>query len=148
VVEFCQEVYLLKGVFAILAILLIFSCSGSGSLAKTDAKKDIPVSSDVDFGPYMLKLQREIMLNWHPAKSTLSKKTVVSFEVNSDGCIDHVFLFKSSGDASRDQAVLRAVQKLGSLDPLPPGAIKKIKFHYQFNSCDFDGRPSAIMIDW
>jgi len=63
-----------KKAFAILAILLIFSFSDSGTLAKTDVKKDSSVSSDVDFGPYMLKLQRKIMLNWHPAKSALSKK--------------------------------------------------------------------------
>ncbi len=130
----------------LISFMFVFSFSGFGILAKADEKKDGPVSSDVDFGPYMGELQRKIMRNWHPAKSTLSKKAVVSFEVKSNGSLEHVFLFKSSGVASRDRAALCAIQKLDSVDPLPPGAIEKIKIHYQFDSCDFDGRPSAVMI--
>src|SRR5262249_5854173 len=98
-------------------------------------KPSHPVShpGDVDFGPYMAKLQRSIKKHWFPPKGDESRRAKVTFDVRSDGEISNVKLEKSTGSPTGDQAALKAVKDTSPADPLPKGSPKVVSIEFTFD---------------
>jgi TonB family protein len=91
-------------------------------------------NADVDFGPYMANLQRNIKRNWFPPKGQESRRVVVVFKVNNNGSYSDLKLSKSSGIAVADQAALRAVETASeNFKPLPAGAPANVDIEFTFD---------------
>ncbi len=108
------------------------------------------VVKDVDFGPYMGRLQRTIKRNWFPPKGNESKRVVVLFSVSRDGQFSKLRLSHSSGVALADQAALRAVENAQTeIGPLPQGSSDSVDIEFTFDYNVFSGghTPKAATAD-
>jgi len=94
---------------------------------------------DVDFGPYMADLQREIKNAWHPPTLDKSQRTVVQFRVDRDGAVSELKLTKASKLASEDTTALAAVQSAAPFDKLPTGAPDYVDIQFTFDYSVFLG---------
>lgn len=90
---------------------------------------------DVDFGPYMAKLQRQIKRAWFPPRGTESKRVVVVFKLSSEGKASDIRISQSAGSKVADDAAINAVEKAAPFDSLPAGAPSTvdIQFTYDYN---------------
>ncbi len=120
-------------------VLLALTCGlGVGLSTIPQAQADNKTSSaqkDVDFGPYMAKLQRQIKRSWFPPRGSESKRVVVVFKLNSEGIPSDVHTTQASGDSKADEAAIDAVKKATPFDKLPAGspAVVDIQFTYDYN---------------
>lgn len=91
--------------------------------------------ADVNFGPYMVDLQRRIKRAWFPPRGQESRKVVVRFKIHSQGEMTDLIVERSSGVAIADQAALAGVQNAAPFRPLPIGAppVVDIQFTYDYN---------------
>jgi TonB family protein len=97
--------------------------------------KTTPVTQ-LDYGPYMAKLQKRIKHNWYPPKLGESDRTQVIFKVHRDGSVTDLRLVRPSVNTEADQAALKAVQSAAPVDPLPLGANTDsvdIQFTFDYN---------------
>ncbi|MGH9549733.1 MAG: energy transducer TonB, partial [Terriglobales bacterium] len=108
----------------LLALIAWAVISAAGAPAKTPHQ-------DVDFGPYMSKLQATIKTAWEPPQSDASKHAVVIFKVNSDGSIANARVQSTSGNETFDRAALGTLKKV-HLDPLPAGSGKNVDIQFTF----------------
>jgi TonB family protein len=99
-------------------------------------------ADDVDFGPYMAALQRQIKHQWSPPKSEESKKVVVQFKLSAEGEASHLQLTQSSGNAESDRKALEAVTKASPYAHLPSGVPDSvdIQFTFDYNVFRITGR--------
>lgn len=88
---------------------------------------------------YVEAVQRRVSSNWLESTidPTLSwaPRAVVDFQILRDGTIANVQLTKSSGNASVDASVVRAVEASGPLNPLPggyTGSYVNVEFWFDF----------------
>ncbi len=96
-------------------------------------------SSEVDFGPFMKRMQKQIRANWHPPKSKVIAlyRTVVSYNVLEDGSLEDIKIKQPSANPRYDQATLDALKYMGKLEEVPKSCFKKIPVEYTF---DYDVR--------
>jgi len=89
---------------------------------------------DIALQTYMRDLQRKIKQHWN-VKNFANKgnRMMVDFKVKRDGAISNLRVIASSGDATVDQAGLRAVQEIGTAPPLPPGSPEFATIEFSFN---------------
>jgi TonB family protein len=102
------------------------------------APKGAPMTyrgGDVDFGPYMAALQREIKKNWFPPKGDESKRVSVIFKIDKTGGLSALHLDKSSGIPMADTAALHAVSSAAPFADLPKNspAVVDIMFTFDYN---------------
>lgn len=91
---------------------------------------------NVNFKPYLKKIQKKIKSNWHPKHSTQSKKIAVLFKINKDGSLENLKIYKSSGEDDLDQEALNAVTRSKPFDPLPKefhGKSVDIQFTFDYH---------------
>lgn len=88
---------------------------------------------DLDFGPYMAHLQRNIKHNWFPPRGEESKHITVQFKVYRDGSVSDASIVCSSGLASADAAALKAITGAGKFAPLPAGSPPEIDIQFTFD---------------
>ena len=74
---------------------------------------------DIDFGPYMQKLQKTIKSNWYPPKYNTSQTITVLFKMHKDGTITDAKIFYSAGIPDLDAAAIQAVNSVSGKFPLP-----------------------------
>ncbi len=96
--------------------------------------------NDVDFGPYMTSLQKRIKRGWFPPKNTESLRGKVIFKVHHDGAVSKLRMLKSTGLASADLAMMKAVDNASPFDALPPGAPADVDIEFTFDYNVFSGR--------
>lgn len=103
---------------------------------------------EVDFGPYMADLQRNIKHSWYPPKHNEHKRVVVTFRISKEGNVSKLRLDKSSGDAKSDQAALKAVgnaeTKFGAL---PEGAPDSVDIQFTFDYNVFHSKKEVATAD-
>jgi TonB family protein len=89
---------------------------------------------DVDFGPYMTRLQRKIQSNWrlNEAPDRVCE-SVVEFLVKENGSVSALLLQSSSGNAKYDTAALNAVGDSGAFLPLPKDSSATVAIQFTFN---------------
>ncbi len=104
-------------------------------LSQQPASKAAPAASanDVDYGPYMARLQRSIKSHWSPPKRESSQRTQVQFAIAKDGTISKLRVIKSSGDAEEDKAGLEAINKMGKAPSLPDGSDQSVDIQFTFD---------------
>ncbi len=109
------------------------------SVGTVPASKSQGAGYDVDFGPYMADLQRNIKHNWYPPKHNESKRVVVIFKVSKEGKVSKLKLDHSSGEAAADQAALKAIGKAEpEFGALPEGAPESVDIQFTFDYNVFD----------
>jgi len=101
-----------------------FASEGKITTADGDAQ--------IDYGPYMAKMQRTIKRNWLPPKQKENKIALVFFKIHYDGQISNLKIATTSGDSDYDKAGLAAVEAATKLDPLPDGAPDAVDIEFAF----------------
>ncbi len=105
-----------------------------------NAREQAGSRQSIDWGPYMLELQRRIKQNWFPPKGFESKRVVVLFKIHRDGALSHLILDKPSGSSDADQAALKAVENAAPFRHLPQGADEDADIQFTFDYNVFGGR--------
>ena len=98
--------------------------------------QSINKADNVDFRPYMRRLQRRIKRNWDPPKGSETKKVVVLFKIGKDGTLLSSEIFKTSGDKAADKAALLAIAISAPYEPLPKEYTEEsidIQFAFDYN---------------
>ncbi len=96
---------------------------------------------DVDFGPYMADLQRNIKRSWHPPKRNESKRVVVLFKIHKNGQLSNLRIDRSSGLDVVDQAALRAIETASAnFRAFPEGASNDVDIQFTFDYNVFSGK--------
>lgn len=109
----------------IFVFVLLLSLITPPSQQPTQEQKPDPAShseiasENVDFGPYMKKVQRKIKKNWRPPSENSDKKVVVLFKVLKNGKIKSYKIVQSSKNAKMDASAILALKKSSPLNKLP-----------------------------
>ena len=104
----------------------------------------------VDFGPFMLEMQRRIKKNWYPPRSTKSLKLVTLFKVDHDGKISNVKVTEPAQEAESSadtSAALKAINET-RLPPLPPNAESSVDVQFTFTYNILPGHGEALVARW
>jgi TonB family protein len=113
----------------------------AGSVQASD---EVSATENVDFGPFMDKLQKDIKRAWFPPRGAESKRIGVTFKVCSNGEVMDLRLSKSSGDKAADDAAILAVQKAQPFASLPVGAPQNVEIQFAFDYSVFTGKSKLI----
>lgn len=98
------------------------------------AKVEPTEMKDVDFGPYMSRLQKVIRSHWHPPSSSVQKTITVQFKVSKSGEISNVGFVRLSRDSEADAAALKSViESMPTSPPLPEGSPDSIDICFTFD---------------
>ncbi len=92
--------------------------------------------TDVNFTPYMTKIQKIIKKNWNPPKGNSSKRVVAIFIVYKDGKIADDIRIVQSGGKQMDFCAISAIKASVPLPPLPDafnGKSVDIQFSFDYN---------------
>lgn len=104
-----------------------------------DTAKNINESmmeNDIDWVPYLKKLERNIKSNWNPPKNKESNRVVLFLTIGKDGRLLVSKIYKSSGAAAIDTAALNAAKVTAPFQPLPEqfkGNSIDIQFTFDYN---------------
>ncbi len=91
-------------------------------------------SSDIDYGPYMAKLQRQVRSAWQQDDGPEERKrAVIAWRILRDGGISGLELLKGCGDPLLDKQVLDTVRRAAPFDSLPEGAPPNIDIQFTFD---------------
>ncbi len=95
----------------------------------------------IEFLVYYNAMRSRIRDSWAWVGTNQRLKATVRFGIEADGTIVNVRLVKSSGDASYDESVLRAIARVGKLDP-PPAEYRRdfADVELEFTPGDLGGR--------
>lgn len=88
--------------------------------------------SNVDFGPYMDKMKKDIQAKWKPPKGFDAQKVVTVFSIKKDGTIANASIADGSGVETVDKSALEALEAASPLDPLPTGSPPYVQMRYVF----------------
>lgn len=91
------------------------------------------VMGDVDFGPYMTKMKKDIQAKWKPPKGFEDRRVVAVFTIMRDGKIVDPSIVDGSGLKDVDDSAMSALQAASPLDPLPTGSPRYVQMRYQFD---------------
>jgi TonB family protein len=93
----------------------------------------------VDFGPYMANLQRQIKRSWYPPKADATARAKVIFKVAQDGEMSYLRMITPGPNEAFDRAALAAVRDASkSFRPLPVGSPKDVDIEFTFDYNVFD----------
>ncbi len=97
--------------------------------------KEVFVGSprEVDFAPYMTKLQKRIKRAWFPPRGHESRLVVIIFKVDKQGQSSDLRLSKSSGVVIADQAATQAIKNASPMPRLPRGSPSKVDIEFKFD---------------
>lgn len=104
--------------------------ASGGSVEKAREQSN---QQDVDFGPYMAALQRQIKDCWHPPTAGETARVVVVFKIHEEGELSDLRLDKSSGSYPADEAALLAVLKAAPFSQLPVHTFADIDVEFTFD---------------
>ncbi|GAB4350537.1 MAG: hypothetical protein OHK0047_44510 [Leptolyngbyaceae cyanobacterium] len=96
----------------------------------------VAARADVDWGPYLARLQRRVEQNWIPGQTGASLRTVVIFSIGKNGELRNLRLGRSSGNPLTDDAALNAIQRSSPFEQLPAsydGSSVQINFTFDIN---------------
>jgi len=96
-----------------------------------DNENDSQGAANVDFGPYMSKMKRDIQAKWKPPRGFENRRVVAVFSIKRDGTIENPSIVEGASEAV-DQAALDALKAASPLDALPKGAPSSVQMRYVF----------------
>jgi membrane protein involved in colicin uptake len=87
---------------------------------------------DIDFGPYMARLQERVQWFWAPPFEKKSSRSVVNFKILRDGTV--VAIRSESGESvAANAAGMKAIEAASPFDPLPTGAADDVDIQFTFD---------------
>ena len=90
-------------------------------------------NSNINWAPYLARLQQRVERRWIPGTSNTSVHSVVTFTINRSGAVSNVHLAQTSGNQQIDNAALSAIQQASPLEPLPAAFTgQTIDIHFTF----------------
>ncbi len=108
--------------------------AGQGVETSKVVNETIPESrSDVDFGPYMQKIQRRIKRAWFPPRENTSSRIRVTFNVHKDGHVTDLRIMDKGPSAEMSAAAMTAVSNASPFDELPNGARPSVNIEFTFD---------------
>jgi TonB family protein len=109
--------------------------SSKASTKEDDDEEEIDYSQtgNVDFGPYMDKMKKDIQSKWKAPKGFNAQRVVAVFSIKKDGTIANASIVDGSGVESVDKSAMEALNAASPLDPLPPGSPPYVQIRYQFD---------------
>jgi len=100
-------------------------------------------AADIDFGPYMGNVQREIKRHWYPPKGGTTLRNKVAFKVAKNGEVSSVRIIKPTASDAFDRAALTAVINASpTFGPLPEGSPKDVDIEFTFDYNTYNRRES------
>ncbi len=138
------------GATAVILLLVGIAQNASHKATPNSAPNPAPISheirtaasnkGDVDFGPYMATLQRQIRSHWHPPKGSETDHVVMHFKISRTGEMSNVGFERLSRISDADAAALKAViESMPSIGPLPPGSPDSVDIVFTFDYNVFKG---------
>lgn len=100
---------------------------------------------DVDFGPYIRNVQRNIKHYWYPPGGQAKKQMSVQFKVKANGEVSDIKVVKESGSPVCDAAGIEAVSKAAPFGPMPDGAPAEIDVQFAFDYNVFSNDASKTL---
>lgn len=94
------------------------------------------LGDEIDFGPYMARLQADIKRHWKPPYSDQRFEIVLVFQVLANGGVENLKVITSSGKPDQDEAAIKAVKGGAPFVRLPEGSPSRedIKFSFTYNN--------------
>lgn len=86
----------------------------------------------VDFGPFMMLLQRTIKSGWYPPTGKESLRATVVFKIQADGRMSNLRFTQATGDRQADEACVKAVES-AKVEPLPEGSPDSVDVSFTFD---------------
>ncbi|MGD9682915.1 MAG: TonB C-terminal domain-containing protein [Candidatus Obscuribacterales bacterium] len=138
-----------------LCVLCGFLCGHfSHPLKPTPAPKSLPPvkakiqpatarspSKDIDFGPYMVNLQRQIKRHWFPPKGDKTRYAKAKFKIKKDGALGStITISEFSGIKRFDDAAIEAIKSASPFEALPDGSPDFVEIEFTFNYNVFQGK--------
>lgn len=102
-----------------------------GRIPKDGVKSNSNV--DVDFKPYMKRLQTKMQDNWEAPDNSENKRVEVTFNITRSGELIAPMVTDPSGSSDVDAAALAAVRKCVPFEPLPEGSPFDVKIDFLFD---------------
>ena len=90
--------------------------------AEPPVRTPSPAPAGPDFTPYLRQIHAKVKARWGPPAGVVKvQRAVIWFEIGRDGrLLGDPVVRATSGEASFDEAALRAVRAAQPFDPLPP----------------------------
>lgn len=101
--------------------------------AAASAQKTLNKVNDINFEPYMAKLQKQIKAQWKPPKQPSTKHCEVLFKVERNGTLKDLKLTESSGTSMLDITALQAVSEAAPFPSLPDGSAESVDIQFTFD---------------
>ncbi|MBX9670580.1 MAG: TonB C-terminal domain-containing protein [Candidatus Obscuribacterales bacterium] len=89
---------------------------------------------DVDFGPYMVRFQRQIKKHWKPVFLSEASRVKTSFTLHHNGQITGLKVVQTTGPKLANLAALHAVESAAPFAPFPKGAPNQFEMSYTLSS--------------
>lgn len=122
---------------AVLAALFFAVAGGVGYMKFAGVGPFKEATKEVDFGPYMAALQKQIKANWHPPDVHKDSIIQMHFKVHRNGELSDIGFDRMSRLSETDAAALKAViEAMPALPPLPDGAPDNVDIGFTFEYND------------
>lgn len=116
------------------------STSGTSTVQKN-------TQATVDFGPYLLDLNRRIKRAWFPPRGSEARNAKAIFKVHRSGDMTNLRLTLSTGMAEADQALLKAVENASPFRPLPDNSPQDVDFEFSFGGRSDSALQAGLLSD-
>jgi TonB family protein len=89
---------------------------------KATAYENFQADTKFDNGTYVTMLDQKLKQSWTPATDSISRRAVLSFNIDATGHITNLHIAHSSHQSSFDEEAKQSFEKIGVLAPLPEAA--------------------------
>jgi TonB family protein len=100
---------------------------------KAAAYENFQADTKFDNGSYVSMLEQQLKQNWTPSSDKVSRRAVLTFNIDALGHVTNVHIAHSSHQSSFDQEALQSVEKSGVLAPLPEAARGQLSLQTVFD---------------
>jgi TonB family protein len=100
---------------------------------KATAYENFQADTKFDNGSYVSMLEQKLKESWAPPTEGVSRRAVITFNIDATGHISNVHVAHSSHQASFDEDARQIVEKIGALAPLPEAARGKLSLQTVFD---------------
>ncbi len=90
-------------------------------------------AAEIDYGPFMDKLQRRIKRAWFPPKSKTSRYGKVLFLLHRDGTVSKLRVAVPTNNEEADKAMLVAIENAAPFNNLPDGSPEAVDIEFSFD---------------
>lgn len=102
--------------------------------AKSPHAAGLAPKKDIDFGPYMVKLQKKIKRHWFPPKGDKTRNAKARFKINKDGSLGTtITVSEFSGIKRFDDAAIEAIENAAPFAALPEGSPEFVEIEFTFS---------------